>query len=101
MVALGPWHGWLLLATAATPDPDHGDPYAWIKAIERDGGAHTLPAGTLEIDRQYILQAGTTIVGAVRHPPPPAPLPFAQPAPRPLASPVRIVAESHDLHRPG
>lgn len=64
MVALGPWHGWLLLATAAAPDPDHGDPYAWIKAIERDGGAHTLPAGTLEIDRQYILQAGTTIVGA-------------------------------------
>jgi hypothetical protein len=49
---------------APTPPPPPDPRFAWIAAIEQEGGEHHLEARTYLIDRQCKLPDGTRIVGA-------------------------------------
>eukprot|EP00039_Didymoeca_costata_P011083 m.152638 g.152638 ORF g.152638 m.152638 type:complete len:342 (-) comp15055_c0_seq17:1655-2680(-) len=53
----------LLFVTLASVIAFSDPRFAWIAAIERDGGTHALNAGEYLLDRQYILPPGTVIIG--------------------------------------
>lgn len=51
-------------ASPIPPIPQPDPRFAWIAAIEKHGGIIHLEAKTYDIDRQYVLPAGTHVIGA-------------------------------------